>query len=87
MSDVYPTIEAEFLLIALCISRQFNLHQDRRTLLQEMTRDIHQQHNRAQVLCELAACIAAATNADAYNLYLVDEQGEEVFYYKPSSEW
>ncbi|CAH1773312.1 unnamed protein product [Owenia fusiformis] len=60
-------------------------HPDKRKILQELTKDIHQHPNKAQVLSELTNCVASAINADGFNLYLVDENGRDLYYFKPNS--
>ena len=42
-------------------SLQFCVHADKRKMLQELTRDIHHHANKAQVLNELAGCVASGT--------------------------
>ncbi|XP_074640630.1 putative 3',5'-cyclic phosphodiesterase pde-5 isoform X4 [Tubulanus polymorphus] len=64
---------------------KFCVHADKRKMLQELTRDIHQHQNKAQVLNELVSCVAAAINADGYNLYLVDDCGQTISHFNPNS--
>ena len=40
------------------------MHSKKWNLLQELTRDIHNHTNKAQVLTELASCIATGKNLD-----------------------
>ncbi|XP_076463269.1 putative 3',5'-cyclic phosphodiesterase pde-5 isoform X2 [Babylonia areolata] len=47
-------------------------------VLQELSKEINQQHGKLAVLLELSACVAAAISADGHNLYTVDEDKEEM---------
>lgn len=60
-----------------------SMHSKKWNLLQELTRDIHNHTNKAQVLTELASCIATATSADGHNLYLTDATTSQLHYQKP----
>ncbi|XP_045160110.2 probable 3',5'-cyclic phosphodiesterase pde-5 isoform X3 [Mercenaria mercenaria] len=62
-----------------------SMHSKKWSLLQELTRDIHTHSNKAQVLAELANCIATATSADGHNLYLVDDPQQQLLYQKPNN--
>ncbi|KAL4235697.1 hypothetical protein ACF0H5_004090 [Mactra antiquata] len=62
-----------------------SMHSKKWSLLQELTRDIHNHSNKAQVLAELANCIATATSADGHNLYLVDNAQQQLLYQKPNN--
>lgn len=62
-----------------------SMHSKKWSLLQELTRDIHNHSNKAQVLAELAKCIATATSADGHNLYLVDNTQQQLLYQKPTN--
>nr|XP_006817445.1 PREDICTED: probable 3',5'-cyclic phosphodiesterase pde-5-like [Saccoglossus kowalevskii] len=64
---------------------KFCVHKDKRKMLQELTRDIHQHPNKAQVLNELSECISSAISADGTHLYLVDENRTDLYLYKPSN--
>ncbi|KAK7101205.1 probable 3',5'-cyclic phosphodiesterase pde-5 [Littorina saxatilis] len=47
-------------------------------VLQELSKEMNQQHGKLAVLLELSACVAAAISADGHNLYTVDEHKEEI---------
>ncbi|XP_064626928.1 probable 3',5'-cyclic phosphodiesterase pde-5 isoform X4 [Lineus longissimus] len=64
---------------------KFCVHADKRKMLQELTRDIHQHPNKAQVLNELTTCVASVVNADGYNLYLIDENSQELYCFNPNT--
>ncbi|KAK3612701.1 hypothetical protein CHS0354_042228 [Potamilus streckersoni] len=55
-------------------------HSKKWILLQELTRNIHHHSNKIQVLTELARCVATATAAEGYNIYLLDEHTKELHY-------
>ncbi|WAR23266.1 PDE5-like protein [Mya arenaria] len=62
-----------------------SMHSKKWSLLQELTRDIHNHSNKAQVLAELANCIATATSAEGHNLYLIDTSQQQLYYQKPTN--
>ncbi|XP_077991187.1 putative 3',5'-cyclic phosphodiesterase pde-5 isoform X2 [Glandiceps talaboti] len=64
---------------------KFCVHKDKRKMLQELTRDIHQHANKAEVLTELTECIASAINADGSHLYLLEDNATDIYLYKPSN--
>ncbi|XP_070554826.1 probable 3',5'-cyclic phosphodiesterase pde-5 isoform X3 [Ptychodera flava] len=64
---------------------KFCVHKDKRKMLQELTKDIHQRPNKAQVLNELTDCISSAVNADGSHLYLLAENASELYLFKPSN--
>ncbi|XP_025109858.1 probable 3',5'-cyclic phosphodiesterase pde-5 isoform X2 [Pomacea canaliculata] len=47
-------------------------------VLQELSKEMNQQHGKLAVLLELSACVSAAVCADGHNLYAVDENKEEI---------
>ncbi|KAL8606517.1 hypothetical protein ACOMHN_037748 [Nucella lapillus] len=47
-------------------------------VLQELSKEMNQQHGKLAVLLELSACVAAAISSDGHNLYTVDENKEEM---------
>lgn len=51
---------------------------DKRRLLHELTDDVNQNVSKAQILYELSKSIASTVSADGFNLYLVDETGENI---------
>ncbi|XP_031554840.1 cAMP and cAMP-inhibited cGMP 3',5'-cyclic phosphodiesterase 10A-like [Actinia tenebrosa] len=60
---------------------KFCVHSDKRKMLQQLTKDIHQQPQKARVMNELVKSIAAATHADRHSLYLVDKNGTDIYLY------
>ncbi|XP_032242286.1 probable 3',5'-cyclic phosphodiesterase pde-5 isoform X2 [Nematostella vectensis] len=63
---------------------KFCVHSDKKKMLEDLTHDIHQQPNKQKVLLELANCIASASHADGFVLYLVDSSGQDLYVYNPS---
>ncbi|KAI0213877.1 cAMP and cAMP-inhibited cGMP 3',5'-cyclic phosphodiesterase 10A [Lamellibrachia satsuma] len=64
---------------------KFSPQIDKHLLLRELTEDINQIRSKGIVLNELAACVAAVIDVDGYNIYLVDEETQEICYSNPSS--
>ena len=52
---------------------KFCVHADKGAMLQEMTTKIKVATSKAEILFELATCIAGAIDADTFNLYVADE--------------
>ncbi|KAK3748923.1 hypothetical protein QZH41_019879, partial [Actinostola sp. cb2023] len=63
---------------------KFCVHSDKRKMLQQLTKDINQQPQKARVMNELVKSIAAATHSDRHSLYLVDKNGTDIFLYSES---
>ena len=45
-------------------------------MLEEMMAHIEESTNKGQIMFELASCICAAVDADLFNLFLVESEGE-----------
>ncbi|XP_043242921.1 probable 3',5'-cyclic phosphodiesterase pde-5 [Amphibalanus amphitrite] len=65
---------------------QFCVHADKRKMLQELTRSLPDKPGMANVLNELAGCIASAVNADFQRLYLVEKRDGHVHAYDPEQQ-
>ena len=63
---------------------KFCVHSDKKKMLEELTRDIHQSPNKEKIVSELAQCIASACHADSYSLYLLEDNDKEMFLYSPN---
>ncbi|XP_037068397.1 LOW QUALITY PROTEIN: probable 3',5'-cyclic phosphodiesterase pde-5 [Pollicipes pollicipes] len=68
------------------LSPQFCVHADKRKMLEELTRALPDKPGMANVLTELAGCIASAVNADFQRLYLVEKRDGHVHSYDPETQ-
>ncbi|CAB3998313.1 cAMP and cAMP-inhibited cGMP 3, 5 -cyclic phosphodiesterase 10A-like [Paramuricea clavata] len=65
---------------------KFCVHTDKQKTLQHLTQEIHRQPQKAKVMYELVKCIALATHADRFSLYLICKNEKEIYLYTEDSE-
>ena len=63
---------------------QYSVNTDKRNMLEDLTSDlISKPNNKAKLMYEVAACICAAVDADDFNLYIHETEGQITLFGPP----